>query len=263
MSNRALCLPIRRLSPARRLTGRLVCIVTSVVSLLSVAPILGQEQVETLELHAYRLEHQSAREARGVVESLLSDRGTVELDRATNTLILREEPSTLSKILPFLRDFDHPPRLMRIDIHILRTHRHRISPVLPSDDLPKHLVEGLGKMLRFSSYRLLAQARLTSREGERVHYELGGDYEVDFRVGTVLLDQRIRLRGFRVRAKEHAAAAASASGTEPKRLFYSDLNLWLDQTLALGFAQDEASDRSLVVAITCTQIEPETRTGER
>lgn len=195
-------------------------------------------QVETLTLKAYRFAHQPAREALPLVEPLLSERGTVELQVGNNTLVIRDHPTVIGRLEPLLRKFDHPPRALPFEIHLLEAEP---APEADRDEnirgLPPGLVESLGVMTRFNRYRLIADIELESREGEQVSYELGQSYRVRFGVGTVLLDQRLKLRGFEI---------TRPIGDLDERLFYGNLNLTLGKTMVIAVA-----DAGMAVAVTC------------
>ncbi len=76
-----------------------------------------------------------------------------------------------------------------------------------------------------------------------MNYDLAeGGFAVGYRMGTVI-GRRLRLYDFRL-----------ARTTDPDRaLINSTLNIWLDQTMALGLARDESSPDALMVVLTCSE----------
>ncbi|HXT21441.1 MAG TPA: secretin N-terminal domain-containing protein, partial [Thermoanaerobaculia bacterium] len=70
--------------------------------LLATGQLLAQPAADDVEiiLHVYTLRHQTAGDALGLIRPLLSPRGTVELRPGANTLVLRDTPLALSRILP-------------------------------------------------------------------------------------------------------------------------------------------------------------------
>lgn len=217
---------------------------------LSMVPAAGQEQrgprAETLVLHAHELVYQPAREALPLVQEMISERGSLELRSATNTLVIRDHPSVVEGIRTFLREFDHPPIDLNLEIYILRASRREGGDGGGQDiaDLPEPLIQGLGAMVQFNRYQLLAEGELTTREGQPVTMELGGRYAVSFKVGTVLAAKRLRLRDF-----ELVRRTARIS----QRLLFTSLNLTLRRMQVVGAAAGEASDSGLVVALRCRQ----------
>ncbi|HVS16373.1 MAG TPA: hypothetical protein VMV46_20865 [Thermoanaerobaculia bacterium] len=201
------------------------------------------ERVETLVVHAHAMEHQPAREALPLIETLLSPAGSLELRTATNTLVIRDRASVIERIQPVLREFDHPPRQLTLEIFLVEASRPPAGGGGGGDELPESLARGLGRMLQFNRYRLLGQGVLEAREGDHVSYALGGGYEVSFRIGTLLAGQRLRLRGFQISRR---------GGEVARSLLHADLNLNVERMYVLSVARDESSDSGLVVAVSCT-----------
>ena len=201
---------------------------------------LPQKDSGTLVLHAYTMRYRQASDAISMVFPLLSQRGTVELQPATNTLVIRDSPAALGRIIPVLRNYDHPSRPLNLDIYIVRAIR---SPGVVRSDLPEGLTRKLRALLPYDVYEVEAQAQLGSREGQAVTYALGGEYEVSFRLGTLLDQQRVRLSNFRVlrRTEEHRAGSP---------LVHTNLLLTLEQTMSFGLARTEQSTEALMVVVT-------------
>ncbi|HWM91620.1 MAG TPA: hypothetical protein VN493_12710 [Thermoanaerobaculia bacterium] len=229
------------MSPVRR-------IVLSALWVVLMSPSLSGQMIRRegeLVLHAFTLKHRPATDAIQRVFPLLSKQGTVELQPATNTLVIRDTPSALSRIIPVLRAYDHPSRPLTLEIYIVRALRSPVSPPGPSD-LPEPLVSRLRAMLPYDTYLVQAQARLSSREGEAVTYALGGEYEVSFRLGTIVDGQRVRLSGFRILRRTEERRAGSS-------LIHTNLNLPLEQTTSFGLARTETSTEALMVVLTLRQ----------
>lgn len=208
-----------------------------------------------LVLHAYAFKHRQASDAVALVYPLLSKRGTVELQPSTNTLVIRDTSAALTRIVPALRSFDHPSRPLTLEIWIVRAERSPISGPPPHSDLPEAMTRKLRALLPYDVYEVQAQAQLASWEGQAVTYVLGGEYEVSFRLGTVLNeragDRRVRLSDFRIvrRAEEHRTA----------KLIHTNLNLPLAQTTSFGLARTEKSPEALMVLLTLREGAPARR----
>ncbi|MDP9120932.1 MAG: hypothetical protein M3O15_06100 [Acidobacteriota bacterium] len=197
---------------------------------------------EELILHAYTLRYQSAGDAQPLINSLLSPRGTVELQPGGNTLVIRDTSTALNRILPVLRSYDHAVQPVRVEILLVKASRVVVSPPVGHSDLPESLTRRLRQMLSFENFETQAQAQLSSQEGQVVTYDMGEDFEVNFRIGTVLDERRVKLYDFQVlRRINHKALGL---------LLHTHLNLYLDQTLSLGLARSEASREALLVVLT-------------
>ena len=73
-------------------------------------------------------------------------------------------------------------------------------------------------------------------------YELGPEYQVSFRFGTLLENQRVKLSNFRI--------ARRVEGRPEATLLQTNLNLRLDQMTSLGLAKSEESREALMVVLT-------------
>ncbi len=212
-----------------------------------------------LQVYAYTLKHQPAHEALALIRPLLSVRGTVEVQPADNTLVIRESRPAITRLARLLTEFDHPPEELRFDIRIVRAgpQRNVVSPPEPEargTELPEKLAGRLRELLRYDDYRILAEAGVTSLEGEEVTYSLGQTYSVSFRSGTVMAGQRVKLEGFRI-TKQVASPSNKGRQLKPRELFHATLNLWIDRPFHLVLAQDPSRQEALLVAISCRREE--------
>lgn len=205
-------------------------------------PRASAAQVDELRLHAFTLEYQRASEALALVQPLLSPRGTVELQAAANTLVVRDSLAALVRVTAALRGFDHPARALAFDIQIVRAGGGGISPQPPARELDPALQTRLERLFRYQGYRLLARAHLDTREGEEVAYDIAGGYRVTFKLGIMVAERRIKLSGFRV--------ARRGKAEQENELIHTAINLWRDQPLVLALARDEASPSALLVVVT-------------
>ena len=240
---------------------RLVAIVAVIASCLwtygpapTHAAQAGQQPRDAAELvlHAYTLRYQQALEAIPLIQPLLTGRGTLELQPGGNTLVIRDTAAALARIVPVLHGFDHPSQPLKVEILIVRASRAVVSPQVSRSDLPESLTRRLRELLPYEIYELQAQAQLGSQEGQAVAYELGDDYVVSFRLGTLLEAKRIRLANFEVSRR-----AGKSKATVP--LVHTSLNLCLDQTMSLGLARSEGSREALIIVVTVRHGDPRPR----
>lgn len=214
-----------------------------------------------MRVHAYTLSHRMAREALPLVRPFLSPSGTVEEQPGSNTLVIRDVGTVIGRIVPVLERFDQPPEDLRFDIQIVRAGPQRgggISPPQAEEEtfeLSGEVAERLRELLRYDSYQVLAEAAVTSSEGQRVTYSLGQSYSVSFRLGTILggsqaNGERLRLEDFRI-VKHVRNPSNKGRQLEPQELFRATLNLWIDRPFNLVLTQDTARQEALMVAISC------------
>lgn len=228
-------------------------IAASFVSVILLASAVAAQTVDPNELylHAYALKHRRAAEAFSLVSPLLSPRGTVEVQPSTNTLVIRDTMGALNRIIPRLRSFDHPARPLALEVYIVRASRSVVSPPVMRSDLPEPLTRRLRALLAYDVYEVQAQALLSSVEGQAVTYALASDYEVSFRLGTILQDRRVRLSDFRILRR--------SDGRNSRPMIHTNLNLRLDQTTSLGLARSESSPEALMVVLTLRNGDPARR----
>lgn len=212
-----------------------------------------------MRVHAHTLGFRPASEALPLVRPFLSPNGTVEEQPGGNTLVIRDTPSVIGRIVPVLERFDQPPEDLRFEIQIVRAgpRRGAVSPPQATEDaeLSGEIVDRLRELLRYEDYRVLAEAAVTSTEGQRVTYSLGQNYSVSFRLGSILggsqvSGERLRLEDFRI-LKHTRNPANKGRQLEPKELFSATLNLWIDRPFNLVLTQDASRQEALMVAISC------------
>jgi hypothetical protein len=206
---------------------------------LALTPALAAQSGEVV-VQAYTFQHQRADEAMGLVSPLVSSKGSIELQRGSNTLVIRDVPAALARIVPVLKSFDHPPRPLRLEVLFVRASRAVVSPQVQHSDLPEAMTRQLRNLLGYDVFETQARAQLGGLEGQSVVYEVGQDYRVSYRFGTVMPDQRVKLSNFRI--------VRQATEARPKAvLLHANLNLWLDQTMNLGLAKSEGGQALMVV----------------
>ncbi len=216
------------------------------------APLLAQNagpgagKVVGPKVLGYTFEHQPAADAVALVRDMLSPMGTVELQPGGNTLVMRDHSAVLKRIEAALSSFDHPPRGLRFDIHLIRA-----SNQPGAEQAPEAVVRRLRDHLRWESYELLAQAVVGAREGEDVSYAIGSRYGVSFRPGA-MFQEMLKLNEFRMVQKPPVSARSTNKSRQPtpRELFKTDLNLWRDKQFTLMLPQDKAGAQALAVIIT-------------
>lgn len=229
--------------PVRRSVASLLLLLTLVAAL----PALSQAAGEIV-VWGYTFKYQRPGEAVSLVYPLLSPQGTVEFQRAGNMLVIHDTQAAINQIMPVLRSFDHPARPLRLDVIVVRASRApAVSPQYQRSDLPAWLTKRLHDLLKYDIFEVQAQAQLAGLEGQRVEYELGPEYKVGFRFGTLLQDQRLKLANFRISRR--------VEGRPEANLLQSTLTIGLDQTISFGLAKSESSREALMLVLTLREDE--------
>ena len=208
---------------------------------------------QVLRVYAYTLQHQSARDALVQVRPILSPRGSVEEQPGSNTVVVRDVRVVITRVAAALVAFDRPLENLRLDIRVVRAgpHQEPSRAGLQADaEMPPEMLGRLKGFLRYEDYQVMAQAAVTSREGEQVTYSLGEHYDVSFRLGSVMAEQRLKLSDFRI-VKKPQRGTNKGRRLEPRELIRATLNLWIDKPFALVLARDDERQEALMVAISC------------
>lgn len=205
---------------------------------------------DELKVHARVLRHRATSDAVELVRPLLSAEGTVA-EQGT-TIVVRDRPEIVARALEILAAFDHAPGEVELEIHVVRAGPTRavISPPDPPRPLPEEMIGKFRGLLRYEDYEVIASAKLTSREGENVEWDLGDEYDVRFKLGALMSERRLRLEGFRV-LEEPPRTAEKGRTLPPEELFRGTLNLWVDRPFTLVIADSAEAPEALLVAITC------------
>jgi hypothetical protein len=228
-------------SPVRRSAVGLLWVLTLMAAVLPAAPQSAPGPREIV-VRAYTFQYQRASEAVMMVYPLLSPRGTVELQPSGNTLVIRDTAEAISKLMPVLKGYDHRARDLRLEIYVVRASRATVSPQVQHSDLPEELTRRLRGVLAFDNFEKQAQAQLAGMEGQSVMYELGTEYRVSFRFGTLSDDRRVKLSHFRISRR--------AEGKPEADLLQANLTLSADRMTNLTLAHSELSPEALMLVMT-------------
>jgi len=217
-------------------------ILASLLVAVFLAGALAAQGADDLALHAFAFKYRQAGEALSLVSPLLSQRGTVELQPGTNTLVIRDTNAALNRILPLLRTYDHPLRRVAMDLYIVRASRSQVSPPITRSNLPDTLTRKLRALFTYDSFDVQAQAQLSSVEGQSVTYAVADDYRVSFRNGTLSADQQLGLADFHIQHRTSRGAMVPLA-------YYNAVSLRLDQPTTLGLAKSESSPEALLFVL--------------
>lgn len=80
---------------------------------------LEKETLARLDVKIVRLANTAADELVKSVKSLLTDRGKVDADQRTNSIILQEVPENIDRVINFIKELDKPARQIKISAQIL------------------------------------------------------------------------------------------------------------------------------------------------
>lgn len=233
-------LPSISVAPVRRSIASLFLLLAFTAALSAQSQAPGPRDVV---MSVYTFKYQRANEALPLVSPMLSPKGTVELQPAGNTLVIRDVQKAVDRIAAVLRAFDHPVRALRLDVVVVRASRApAVSPQYQHSDLPEELTRQLRGLLAYDIFEVQARAHLAGAEGQWVVYEVGPEYKVSFRFGTLQPDQQVKLWNFKITRR--------AEGRREKEMLQSTVTLGFDYPFSLGLAKSEASREAMMVVLT-------------
>ena len=211
-------------------------------------PRPAQSGGEKLAVRVHTFKHKRAADAVPLISPLLTRQGAVELP-GNNTIVIRDTLAAISRIVPVLTRFDHPARPLKLEVFIVKASRDPVSPVIRRSDLPEPITRKLREVLSYEVYEMQAEGQIWAMEGQEVVYGIG-DFEMSFRLGTMLDGGRVKLSGFRIYRQSEGPT---------KKGLHTNLNLVLGKTMSLGLAKSETSREALMVVLTLRAIEVERR----
>jgi hypothetical protein len=207
---------------------------------------------EEMAVHVYALRHQRATDALRLVLPLLSERGSIELRPGGNTIVIREKRSNVESVLQTLHRFDHEKRQVSVGLWLIRATRGApISPPAVVDPKLRAYPEVLDRLrdyLQYNSYSIVGYAQAEGSEGDGMSFDLSREYDVRFRLGTVVGLERVPLEGFEVFRRSEESGPSGV----PRSLLRSNLNSWLDRPLVLALSAGETD--ALLVVIRCELV---------
>ncbi len=133
-----------------------------------------------LSVRPFQFRHKEADRAAAIIKSLLSSEGTMNIQPATNTLVVTDRAENLKVIAEKLAEYDGEPASIQLSVRLVSAGRVDGEGRVPDDlrDVASKL-----RMLRYNSLESLGSATIETREGQQSIVELQNGYRADFRIG--------------------------------------------------------------------------------
>lgn len=227
----------------------------------------------------FDLHYRSVAEAALVVQSMLSEEGTVTLEPRQSRLTVQDRPEVVDRIARSLAAFDLPPAHFRIRAELFEASS---EPGAGNDAAVADLK--LSQVFRYSAFRRLGQAILEGEVGATARAELGEGYLVRFTVapgdapegfvapeaasplvrppgagrwpgadgegrGAQAASRRIRLE------KLVLARIGAPGGLRPQEVLRSSAVLATGQRVVLGASASETARKALVLVLQAEPVE--------
>lgn len=219
----------------------LIIVILFAVTSLSYQGITDQN----LEERTFTLRFKDLNEATIKIRPFLSSQGAILIRPQLKQLVVKDFPSNLEQIEKVLRAFDLPPKRLTIAIHFIEASKAP-QPGKVTVEM-EEVANRLSGVLNFSHYELVDRVMLRAVEGENFRHQAGDRYFISF-YGEFIDDGPgvIKLRNFTLFKSE----LLPNGKYRYKKLFSSALNLIDQQTIVVGTAKSEMSDRALLMVIT-------------
>jgi hypothetical protein len=201
---------------------------------------ISQSPVKKLVGRAFVLRNRSVGDALALIYPLLSDRGTVFVEAGESILTVQDREEVLDQLAKVIAEMDRPAGRVDLEFQIVNAALGK-SKGSPSSGLPADLVVRLSQLLRYRSFRLLAERKIAVEDREEVQLNMGVNYHLGFRLQGESPEERIRLEGFQL--------DKISETTEARPLIHTHLDLRLGKPMILGLAKTESSPEALVVVI--------------
>jgi hypothetical protein len=188
----------------------------------------------------FELHHRPAGDLLPLIYPLLSTRGTVLIEAGDNSLTIQDRGDILDQIAEVVATFDQPFGRVELKFRIVKAALGKTTASSHAG-LPADLLVRLGELLRYRSFRLVAQRELEVEDREDVQVAVGSSYRVGFRLKSESPAQRIRLEGFQL--------TKAGADSEASSLIHTHLDIRQGKPMILGLAKTESSPEALVVVI--------------
>ena len=187
-----------------------------------------------------------------LIEPLLSARGSVQMQPRLRTLAVTDDEVTLKKIETMIQSYDLPPKNVEVALQLILATTADKPPDTISPRI-RGVIQKLNEIsTRWSDYRLLGSATVTSSEGDRASVEMGEDYRISFAVDYVSDEQKmVRFKRFTLDRREKPREPES-EGESYTRVLDTALNLKEDKLYIFGASKMESSNRALFMTVTAS-----------
>jgi CheY-like chemotaxis protein len=192
-----------------------------------------------LSVRPFQFKHKEADKAAAIIKSLLSSEGTMNIQPATNTLVVTDRPENLKVIAEKLAEYDDQPVAIQLSVRLVSAGR-----VDGAARVPEELKDVAAKlrMLRYNSLENLGSATIDTREGQPGMIELENGYRADFRIGEYdPVTKSVQVIDFKL---------SRAQKDQLAEVLKTTLNLKTGVTHILAATRTADSDRAVMLVVT-------------
>jgi type II/III secretion system protein len=187
-----------------------------------------------------------------LIEPLLSQRGSVQMQPRLRTLAVTDDEETLKKIEAMIQSYDLPPKSVSVALQLILATAAEKPPETISPRI-RGVIQKLNEIsTKWSDYRLLGSTTVPCSEGEKASAELGEDYRISFAVDYASDAQKlVRFKRLVLDRRDRSRDAESSEATYT-RVLDTTLNLKEDKLYIFGASKMEGSSRALFMTISAS-----------
>jgi hypothetical protein len=187
-----------------------------------------------------------------LIEPLLSQRGSVQMQPRLRTLAVTDDEETLKKIEALIQSYDLPPKSVAVALQLILATAAEKPPETISPRI-RGVIQKLNEIsTKWSDYRLLGSTTVPCIEGEKASAELGEDYRISFAVDYASDEQKlVRFKRLVLDRRDRSRDAESSEATYT-RVLDTALNLKEDKLYIFGASKMEGSSRALFMTISAS-----------
>jgi hypothetical protein len=200
---------------------------------------IADDAAKGLSVRPFQFKHKEADKAAAIIKSLLSSEGTMNIQPATNTLVVTDKPENLKAIAAALAQYDGEPVPIQLSVRLVSAGR-----VEGEGRVPEELKDVAAKlrMSRYNSLENLGTANIDAREGQPGMVELQSGYRADFRIGDYdPVTKSVQVIDFRL---------SRAQKDQLAEVLKTTLNLKTGVTHILAATRTPGSDRAVMLVLT-------------
>jgi len=199
----------------------------------------ADDAAKGLSVRPFQFKHKEADKAAVIIKSLLSSEGTMNIQPATNTLVVTDRAENLKTIAAALAQYDGEPVAIQLSVRLVSAGRVEGAARVPEElkDVAAKL-----RMLQYNSLENLGSANIDTREGQPGMVELEHGYRADFKIGEYdPVTKSVQVIDFKL---------SRAQKDQLAEVLKTTLNLRIGVTHILAATRAAGSDRAVMLVMT-------------
>ena len=237
-----------------RIAIRALVVASSILLGSGGTSVLAAPQPQTV-VKVFTLKFRKVEDALAVLRPLLSDARAVSvvLETNLNSLTVRGTPARVERITQAVAAFDVPLRAIDIAVTLLRSAggKARGAETENVSEEIRGIGEKLKKLFNVTDFTRLDSVVVQGVEGQRVKYDMGGGYRLQFLLEPSRDGKEVQLQDLSLERVRREA------GKEVRgEILRTSINVNLGQPYILGVGRDESAPDKLFVVISANWRQP-------